>query len=57
MGEETWVAEDFPETALHSQAGPRAPAIRFHLWHLARAVWPTRQHARTTIFQYLEGLS
>ena len=27
---------DLPERALRWRAGPRAPAIRFHLWHLAR---------------------
>ena len=27
--------------------------LKLELMH--RAVWPTRQYARTTIFQYLEG--
>lgn len=28
--------EDLQEDVLRSQAGPRAPSIRFHLWHIAR---------------------
>jgi DinB superfamily len=30
------LTDDLPEAALRWQGGPRAPAIRFHLWHLAR---------------------
>ena len=30
------LTENLPEAVLRWQAGPAAPAIRFHLWHLAR---------------------
>ena len=30
------LTEDLPEAVLRWQAGPRAPAICFHVWHLAR---------------------
>jgi len=30
------VTEDLQEDALRTQAGPRAPSIGFHLWHIAR---------------------
>ncbi len=38
------LAADLPEQALRWQAGPPAPAIRFHLWHLAR--WADTMQAR-----------
>lgn len=38
------LAADLPEEALRWQAGPLAPAIRFHLWHLAR--WADTVQAR-----------
>ncbi|MCA1597471.1 MAG: DinB family protein [Chloroflexi bacterium] len=30
------MTEDLQEDGLRWQAGPRAPSIRFHLWHIAR---------------------
>jgi hypothetical protein len=38
------LVDDLPEDALRWQAGPTAPAIRFHLWHLAR--WADTVQAR-----------